>query len=396
MAIEFSPTCPVAHTPRVASGLRAEDEPLRSTCGTTRSLLALFVCASWLVPNVAQAQRPSSVAPSSTEASVHGHVQKGPPAAIEKSRSLRRVDAYQFENPSLGTLRYTQPRDLGEIWVGVDVRAVAVPQRLGWGERSIWTTDFHSDWAVGLAPWLSAGGRHGLVWFGADEIMTRFAHHQLELVTSPLRWQVHPRRRRLRDRVALGIEFHRLQYLEAEGVGFEIGGARDVILRVGYAMTHQLHRRVDLAWQLQYRHAWVYESQQRQGLVALRTRVAVSPRAQIAAGARVYLVHRDETQRGVIQDRFSPHVQVHLGPAWVLPEGVTVQLEARYAYGLLGGEVPVYEVGNSVITESYADLSVSLSFDWTRLSAHSARTRSAQHSKAPGAVGPTRVMSQHP
>jgi hypothetical protein len=262
-------------------------------------------------------------------------------------------------------VRYRDPAERREIWLGAEVGGVVLPARLGLSDRTIWTVRSTGAWAVAATPWLAAGGRHSLSWYEASGVGSalrlRLHEHQLELSGRPMAAGWFPR---MDDRLAIGFDTHRVDNVRVDDVDFKVGGLKDTIAHVGYGIEHLLGRRWALGWRVQGRYAWVFVDTQRQLRASVRATVWPRPPHAISLEAIGYYVNRNADQFGNDLPRNSVHGQFALDYAWLSRYGVGVGTRARFATSYLSGEAPVYEVREEALNNLYGDLTVGLRAVW--------------------------------
>jgi hypothetical protein len=265
-------------------------------------------------------------------------------------------------HPDLGTIRYRDPTARRQLWFDLSGAGAYVPESFRLFDRDVWTAGVYLGWALNLRPGLSVGGRHGLVWYDAGSLRTRLHRHELSLSGQILGLDSVPSR--LRDRLELGIEFHKVALSVIDGVGFRLGGVDDVVMRLGYGMEHPLGDRLFLGWNAQGRFVWLFNNTQRQGRVSLRLAWRPRPAHEIKAESVAFLVHRDPRQYGKPLPRTTLNGQFGVGYAWMSRLGLGPFVEARYYTGFLSGEAPVFEVREEALNAPYADVSVGVRASW--------------------------------
>lgn len=276
-----------------------------------------------------------------------------PPGARDRCAAVR-------EHPELGIVRATDPACRRTVWLGADLGGVILPARLGLFDRTVWTLRSGPAWSVRLAPWLSAGGRHGLAMYDAGNVRLRVHDHQVELAAHPLA----ATRTRVHDRLAIGLETHAVLKSTIDGVEFKLGGVRDAVLYGGYGIDHRVAERWRVGWHAHFRHAWVFRDTQRQLRAGIRVAFSPRPAHALRATALGFLVDRSPTQAGRPMPRRGVYGQFGLEYAWMSRHGVGPVLAARYTTGFLTGEAPVYEFRSESLTASYADATIGLRVVW--------------------------------
>jgi hypothetical protein len=264
------------------------------------------------------------------------------------------------EHAELGVVRHRDPACLRSLWLGVDLGGVVLPARLGLFDRTVWTLRSGPAWAIRLAPWLSAGGRHGLSVYDAQSVRLRVHDHQVEVAAHPLAATNH----RVHDRLAIGVETHAVLRSTVDGVQFKLGGVRDAVAYAGYGIDHVLTDRWHLGWHAHFRHAWVFKDTQRQLRAGARVAFFPTPAHRLAATATGFFVDRSPTQAGTSVPRRGVYGQLGLEYAWTSKVGIGPSLQVRYTTGFLTGEAPVYEVRSESMQTSYADATVGIRFVW--------------------------------
>jgi len=263
--------------------------------------------------------------------------------------------------PDVGEIRYRDPRAMRQIWAGLAVSGVVLPQRLGLFDRRVWTARVHPTWAIALAKGVAIGGRHGLTWYdatsAASSVRSRVHEHEVEFSVSPLRWLG---RDRAEDRLVVGYGVHSIETVRVGGQDFKFGGLRDSALSLGYAREHKVGYRWALAWRIDGRYVWVYLDTQRQLRASARITVTLRTRSRVWLEGIVYGVHRDEDQAGNPLPRLSAHGQFRLGYGWMSAYGVGAIVIARLNTGFLSGEAPVYEIREEALNTVYGELLVGL------------------------------------
>ncbi len=302
----------------------------------------------------------------------------GEPPASEGEVEPVPVDANTFDDTApvpepdtrtftdLGTIRYVDPVHRRELWLGLDVGGAYVPEQLGLFPRTLWTLRFEPAWAMALTPWLTAGGRHGLIWYDAENIRARYHHHELELSGRPTAGS--KKNLKLSDRLAFGFEHHNLRLADLEGDEFKLGGVLDYVIRLGYGMRHPIGDRIDIDWGVQGRYVWLFQDTQRQvrGSVRLLGRPGKNPEQPHQLGVELvgYIVHRDESQFGNDLQRTSAVGQVALTYEWMSRRNLGVFTKARFTTSLFTGEAPVYEVREEALNNVYGEASVGFRWAW--------------------------------
>lgn len=264
------------------------------------------------------------------------------------------------EHADLGIARFRDPACRRAVWLGVDVGGVALPKNLGPLDRTVWTVRAGPAWAIRLAPWLSAGGRHGISVYDAGDVRLRVHDHQVELAAHPMR----DRRAELHDRLSVGIETHAVLAQRIDGRQFRLGGVRDLVAYAGYGIDHTLAPRWRLGWQAHFRHAWLFHDTQRQLRLGLRLAFAPRPAHRLSVTALGFLVDRNPDQAGRPMPRRTVVGQVAAEYAWMSRVGIGPSLQVRYSSGFLTGEAPVYELRSEVLHADYADATIGLRAVW--------------------------------
>lgn len=264
------------------------------------------------------------------------------------------------QHPELGVVRHSDPTCRRDVWLGVDLGGVVIPERVGLFDRTVWTMRTGPAWAIRLSPWLSAGGRHGLSLYDAGNVRLRVHDHQVELAAHPLQ----DARPGLHDRLAVGVETHAVLRSTVDGVQFRLGGVRDAVLYAGYGIDHSLTKRWSLGWHAHYRHAWVFRDTQRQIRAGARVAFFPTPAHRIAASAVGFFVDRNPDQAGVDVPRRGVYGQLGLEYSWMSRVGIGPALAVRYTTGFLGGEAPIYEVRAETMSQSYADATIGIRYVW--------------------------------
>ena len=261
-------------------------------------------------------------------------------------------------------VRYRNPAQRRTLWLGLDTGGVALPRGLGPLDHTVWTVHETGAWGLGLTRWLAIGGRHRMTWLDAASTRMRVHGDQIELSGRPTAAASGPAVARLRDRLSLGVEVHRVAEIDVGGSKFRLGGVGDVVATLGYGMEHQVGRRWDLGWQVQLRHAWVFRSAQRQVRAALR--VAFRPREghRLALEAVGFYVNRDRDQAGVPLPRNGVYGQFAVDYAWIGRRGLGVAVRGRALTSFMSGEAPVFEVRSESLHAPYAEMIVGLRAVW--------------------------------
>jgi len=280
------------------------------------------------------------------------------PAATTNAYPITR----QFTD--LGTIRYVDPDDRRELWLGVDVGGAYVPEQLGLFDRTLWTVRFEPAYAVALTDYLAFGGRHGLVWYDAENIRARYHHHELEISGRPT--EAAKSSLDLSDRLAFGFEHHNLRLADLEGDKFKLGGVLDYVLRLGYGMRHHITGRVDIDWNVQGRYVWLFEDTQRQVRASLRLmgRPGRKRGHQLGLELTGFIIHRDERQFGNELERVSPEGQIAATYEWMSPRGLGLFSKLRFTSALFSGEAPVYEVREEALNNVYIEASLGFRWAW--------------------------------
>jgi hypothetical protein len=265
--------------------------------------------------------------------------------------------------PDLGPVRYRDPQERRELWLGADVGGVAIPRRLGLFDRRVWTVRTSGAWALALTPWLAAGGRHGLAWYDAtgntSSTRLRMHEHSFALSGRPM-----VKFTRMRDRLALGVDFHSVEHITVGETDLRVGGVKDAILGLGYGIEHDLGARWTLGWRVQLRHAWVFLDKQRQVRASAKATFRPRPPHALSLEAIGYYVNRDEDPFGAPHPRNSAHGQFACEYAWLSRVGVGIAARARFATNFLSGEAPIYEIQEEAMDNVYGDLTVGLRAVW--------------------------------
>jgi len=264
------------------------------------------------------------------------------------------------EHAELGVVRHRDPACLRGLWLGADLGGVVLPARLGLFDRTVWTLRTGPAWAIRLAPWLSAGGRHGLSVYDAGNVRLRVHDHQVEVAAHPLA----SARPGVHDRLSIGLETHAVLRSTVDGVQFKLGGVRDAVLYAGYGIDHRLTTRWSLGWHAHFRHAWVFRDTQRQIRAGARVAFFPTPAHRIAATAVGFFVDRSPTQAGGSVPRRGVYGQFGLEYSWMSRVGIGPALNVRYTTGFLTGEAPIYEARSESMSTSYADATLGLRFVW--------------------------------
>jgi len=287
------------------------------------------------------------------------------PALCSSFATSRAARAAPTRVPELSEIRYQDPVGKREIWAGFDFSGSVLPRRLAPFNFRVWTVQPQVSWAISLAPFVALGGRHGLSWYDAtsDEssVRSRVHKHHLELSFQPLRW----RHGGLADRLTLFYASHDIAEVVVEGTDFHLGGLNDYIMGLGYGIDHPVARRWSVAWQLQLRHAWVFQNTQRQARASLRVLVEPRARHQLYTEAVGYVVHRDDDQFGIGGlELWSVVGQFKLGYRWMSVHRLGFDVHGRFNTAFMVGEAPVYELRAESIEAVYGELSVGFRGAW--------------------------------
>lgn len=205
-----------------------------------------------------------------------------------------------------------------------------------------------------------------MAWYGTQgrtqDVSLRLQEHQFELSGQPmLRTALAGK---MRDRLAVGFETHRIAKVTVGGDEFRIGGFQDVIAQVSYGIDHRLATQWWLAWRAAGRYGWVFVDSQRHLRLNARILFSPKPRHAVSLEGTFFYVHRNPDQAGNDLPRNSVQGQVALDYAWLSRVGVGVGVRTRYASSYLTGEAPVYELREESLNTSYADLTVGLRAVW--------------------------------
>lgn len=264
------------------------------------------------------------------------------------------------DHPDMGIVRFRDPSCRRDVWLGADVGGVVLPKNLGPLDRTVWTVRAGPAWAIRLAPWLSAGGRHGIAIYDAGDVRLRVHDHQVELAAHPMR----DRRATMHDRLSAGIETHAVLAQRIDGRQFRLGGVRDLVAYVGYGIDHTVAPRWRLGWQAHFRHAWLFHDTQRQLRLGVRLAFTPRPAHRLSVAALGFLVDRNPDQAGRPMPRRTVVGQVAAEYAWMSRVGIGPSLQVRYSTGFLTGEAPVYELRSEVLHADYADATIGLRAVW--------------------------------
>lgn len=281
-------------------------------------------------------------------------------ASVCCSASFALADAALLA-PDLETIRYRDPTEHRQLWLGLDVGGVYVPKSLGIFNRNAWTARGVGSWALALSPRVAAGGRHGLVFYDATNIRLQVQEHQVELSA---RFHGDAENARTRDRLFATVEFHTLERTWVDGEAFSIGGVSDQVAGIGYGATHRLSSRWDLGWTGQARWAWVFIDTQRQLRASLRPSVRLGNGHHLALEGVAFLVHRNADQYGKPLARTTLHAQLALQHGWLSDAGVGTFTQLRYATAFMSGQAPMYEIREEAINAHYAELQTGVRVVW--------------------------------
>ncbi|MDH5670740.1 MAG: hypothetical protein OEZ06_01235 [Myxococcales bacterium] len=284
-----------------------------------------------------------------------------PPPARPLARSESSTATTSPVFPDLGVVRYRDPLQRRLLWLGVDGGGVYVPKTLGLFNRDVWTARVSGSWALSLAPGLTAGGRHGLAFYDATNVRLQIHEHQLDLSLPLL--SHHPQAR-VRDRLALSVEFHRLDKNWIDGEEYSFGGFGDSVAAVGYGLLHTLSPQLELGWNLQARWVWVFLDTQRQLRASLRPMLKLGHGHALGLELLAFLVHRDADQFGNPLPRTSVHAQVGIEHTWLATSGLGSFASLRYFSGFMSGQSPMYEVREEAINADYGEAQLGLRSVW--------------------------------
>ena len=264
----------------------------------------------------------------------------------------------------LGEVRYRAPVTPKEIWLGLDTGGVFIPEgTIPQVTRDVWTVRTDAAWSIALTPWLSAGGRHGITWYDAENIRAQYSNQLVHVALRPTAWRPIPGVEH--DRLELGFEAHDMfRTVIDEGPDgksvFHFGGFFDRIFSLGYGMSHRLRPRLSLDWNVQGRYVWVFVNRQRQVRTGLRLRWRVRDRHVIAAEAVGYVVFRDPLQAGNLLPRASPVGFFSAQYDWMSRRNVGLFVRAWGSTSFLSGLAPVYEVREEAVNQVYGELGAGL------------------------------------
>jgi hypothetical protein len=261
--------------------------------------------------------------------------------------------------PDLGAGRYHDPPRRKEAWLGFDLGGVAVPGSTSGLGRPVWSARLTPSYALALLSRLAIGGRHELSWYDAGNVRLRVHGHALELSGRLL-----GDRPRLRDRPAIGVEIHDVALAVVDGVGFRVGGVRDVALQLGYGLEHQLTPRLQLGWRAYGRQAWVFRHTQRQARISIRLALLPWASHRFSLELLGFYVNRDRDQAGEPVPRNTVHGQVLGEYAWMGARGVGFVVGGRYCTSFLSGEAPIYEIRTESLRTHYGEAFAGLRVAW--------------------------------
>lgn len=252
------------------------------------------------------------------------------------------------------------------IAMRVSGTGIYLPAALIRGDDSLWTFRPAGDWAINLHRRVAIDGSSSVVVYETANTRLRVHDHRVALAGAPAR---HRLRAGHEDRLEFSAATHTLILLRIQNDGtwqdFDIGGVRDLVLRLGYGIDHTIAPRFSLGWQVRPGFAWVFLDTQRLLHVATRATLRPRPNHELALTLGGHLVHRDESQFGAGDlDRVSLHGEAGLAWSWLSRRGVGLTVAGRGLSSLFSGEAPLYEVRSETLRTPYAELTAGVLAAW--------------------------------
>jgi len=247
----------------------------------------------------------------------------------------------------------------------VDAGGAYVPAALGLFARTVWLVRTTPAWALALDDWLSVGGRHGWMWYDAENARLSIRTNEVELAMRP--WS--DAATSVHHRFALGFEQHRLESMRvrrAAGTGADtvfMGGVGDTVVRAGYG-GELIRDDWALGWDGQIREASLYKTDQQHLRLASRLTFLLAPGHAPFVEGVLFLVRRDRLQGGRALPRASAHAQASVGYDWKASRGVGLAVRGRWLSSFLSGEMPFFELREESLEQQYAEVSAGVSLEW--------------------------------
>lgn len=268
----------------------------------------------------------------------------------------------------LGTVRYLSPAKPKELWLGLDVGGVYMPDNViaNFG-RDIWTARAAFPWALALTPWLSVGGRHELAWYDAENVRAQYSNQEVSIALSPTTWRTLPGV--TQDRLEFGFEAHdmfKTTLFGDDGLRqvLHLGGIFDRVLYMGYGMSHRVRPKLSVDWNTQGRFVWLFINTQKQIRTSARLRWNPRPAHTMSIESVGFLVFREKIQAGNLLPRAGIVGQFAAQYDWMSKRKVGLFARAWFSTSFLSGTSPVFEIREEAINQPYGELSMGLRARW--------------------------------
>lgn len=285
---------------------------------------------------------------------------------VDATSEGRRASAPDFLD--LGTIRYLSPQVPRELWLGLDIGGVYMPDGFiaNFG-RDVWMARVTFPWALALTPWLSVGGRHELAWYDAENVRAQYSNQEISLSVSPTSWRALPGV--TQDRLEFGFEaldMFRTTLFGDDGLRqvLHLGGIFDRVIYVGYGMSHRVRPKLSVDWNTQGRFVWVFINTQKHLRTSVRLRWNPRRAHTFSIESVGFLIFREKIQAGNLLPRAGIVGQFAAQYDWMSKRKVGLFARAWFSTSFLSGTSPVFEIREEAINQPYGELSMGLRARW--------------------------------